>query len=54
MDLKGSDTSQLSTETTYELGYSNTIGDKFSYSVDVYNIQKQHSWYETSYSSCCN
>ena len=42
MDLKGSDTSQLSTETTYELGYSNTIGDKFSYSVDVYNIQKNN------------
>lgn len=42
MDLKGSDTSQLSTETTYELGYSNTIGDKFSYSVDVYNIKKNN------------
>ena len=42
MDLKGNDTSQLSTETTYELGYSNTIGEKFSYSVDVYNIQKNN------------
>ena len=42
MDLKGNDTSQLSTETTYELGYSNTIGDKFSYSVDVYNIKKNN------------
>ncbi len=42
MDLKGNDTSQLSTETTYELGYSNTIGEKFSYSVDVYNIKKNN------------
>ena len=39
MDIIGSDTSKLSTETTYELGYSNTVG-KFSFSVDVYNIRK--------------
>ena len=38
MDLVDSDKSQLSTETTYEVGYSNTIGVKFSFSVDVYNI----------------
>ncbi len=38
--LKGNDTSKLSTETTYELGYSNNIGDNFSFSVDVYNIRK--------------
>ena len=42
MDLVDSDKSQLSTETTYEVGYSNTIGDKFSFSVDVYNIRKQN------------
>ena len=41
-DLSGSDKSQLSTETTYELGYSNKIGDKFSFSVDLYNIRKQN------------
>ncbi len=35
----GNDSSKLSTETTYELGYSNTIG-KFSFAVDIYNIRK--------------
>ena len=39
MDLMDSNSSKLSTETTYELGYSNTVG-KFSFSVDVYNIRK--------------
>lgn len=41
-DLSGSDVSQLSTETTYELGYNGKIGDKFKFSVDVYNIRKQN------------
>ena len=42
MNMQDSDKTQLSTETTYELGYSNSIGDKFSFSVDVYNIRKQN------------
>ena len=39
MDIMDSDSSKLSTETTYELGYSNTVG-KFSFAVDIYNIRK--------------
>ena len=39
MDIMDSDSSKLSTETTYELGYSNTIG-KFSFAIDIYNIRK--------------
>jgi len=39
MDIMDSDSSKLSTETTYELGYNNTIG-KFSFAVDIYNIRK--------------
>ena len=41
-DLSDSDKSVLSTETTYELGYSGKIGNKLSFSVDVYNIRKQN------------
>ncbi|MAV13794.1 MAG: hypothetical protein CMC28_02415 [Flavobacteriaceae bacterium] len=39
MDIMNADSSKLSTETTYELGYNNTLG-KFSFSVDIYNIRK--------------
>ena len=41
-NLSDSDKSVLSTETTYELGYSGKIGNKLSFSVDVYNIRKQN------------
>ena len=39
-DLSGSDKSAFNWD-NLQLGYSNKIGDKFSFSVDLYNIRKQ-------------
>ena len=41
-DLDSSDLSKISTETTFEFGYSGKAGKKFSFSVDIYKTRKEN------------